>query len=315
MPKIGKTTLATRFPKHLLCGFEKGYSALPGIMAVPINTWAEFLQVLNQLKTDKKKYDVATAKGEEYELMYQTIIVDIADIAYDLCEKYILAQNQVSKIGEIPFGAGYGMLAKEFDEKLRLIPQMGYGLILISHEKLLKNEDNEDLKYSTCSLASRPKSICTRLVDVYGYISVDNTADGTVHTLHVRQSPAWEAGTRFKYMQESIPLNYASLVKAIGMAVDKEQVEMEDHNLVVDSFINNYAVPELPLFSQVKNSISDLIEKIMGKATANGNTDEVFERISQIISKYLGENVKVAQAKETQIEHLILIEDDLKALV
>ena len=45
--KAGKTTFATRADKHLLLGFEKGYNALPGVMAAPINSWAEFLQVLN----------------------------------------------------------------------------------------------------------------------------------------------------------------------------------------------------------------------------------------------------------------------------
>ena len=48
--KSGKTTIATRFPKHLLLAFEKGYSAIPGVMAQPINSWSEFRKVLRQLK-------------------------------------------------------------------------------------------------------------------------------------------------------------------------------------------------------------------------------------------------------------------------
>ena len=32
-PKSGKTTTATKFPKHLLIAFEKGYNAIPGAMA------------------------------------------------------------------------------------------------------------------------------------------------------------------------------------------------------------------------------------------------------------------------------------------
>jgi hypothetical protein len=31
-PKSGKTYNATRFPKHLLLAFEKGYNAIPGAM-------------------------------------------------------------------------------------------------------------------------------------------------------------------------------------------------------------------------------------------------------------------------------------------
>ena len=32
-PKSGKTTIASNFPGSLLFAFEKGYNALPGVMA------------------------------------------------------------------------------------------------------------------------------------------------------------------------------------------------------------------------------------------------------------------------------------------
>ena len=49
-PKSGKTTTASKFPKSILLAFEKGYAALAGVMANPINNWAEFRKVLRQLK-------------------------------------------------------------------------------------------------------------------------------------------------------------------------------------------------------------------------------------------------------------------------
>ena len=65
--KTGKTTTAVKFPKHFLLAFEKGYSAIPGAMAQPINSWSEFRQVLRQLKDEKAKK------------MFETIILDTAD--------------------------------------------------------------------------------------------------------------------------------------------------------------------------------------------------------------------------------------------
>ena len=52
-PKSGKTTIASKFPNSLLLAFEKGYNALAGIKAQPINSWAEFLKVYRQLKDSK----------------------------------------------------------------------------------------------------------------------------------------------------------------------------------------------------------------------------------------------------------------------
>ena len=81
--KTGKTTTAVKFPKHFLLAFEKGYSAIPGAMALPINSWSEFRQVLRQLKNDAAKE------------RYETIIVDTADIAYNYCSAYICNNNGV----------------------------------------------------------------------------------------------------------------------------------------------------------------------------------------------------------------------------
>ena len=93
-PKSGKTTTATKFPNHLILGFEKGWNAIPGAMAMPINSWSDFKKVLRQLKQDEVK-----AK-------FETIIIDTADIAYDYCEKHICNINGVESIGKIPFGQG-----------------------------------------------------------------------------------------------------------------------------------------------------------------------------------------------------------------
>lgn len=77
---------------------EKGYNAIPGIMAQPINNWAEFKKVLRQLKDEKIKEK------------FSTIILDTVDIAYDYVTKYICANAKrsdggfgVDNISDIPF--------------------------------------------------------------------------------------------------------------------------------------------------------------------------------------------------------------------
>lgn len=65
---MGKTTTASKFPKSLLLAAEKGYSALPGVFAQPINSWSDFLKVLRELKDPAVK--------EKFE----TIVIDTAKI-------------------------------------------------------------------------------------------------------------------------------------------------------------------------------------------------------------------------------------------
>ncbi len=72
-PKTGKTTLASQMPGALLLAFEKGYNAIPGIMAQDITTWGEMKQAFRDLKR------------EEVKAVYKTIVIDTVDIAADLC--------------------------------------------------------------------------------------------------------------------------------------------------------------------------------------------------------------------------------------
>ena len=80
-PKSGKTTIATKFPKHLLLAFEKGYNAIGGVRPVDITTWTDFKLVLRQLEKPEAKQ------------MYETIIIDTISIAWDYCEQYICART------------------------------------------------------------------------------------------------------------------------------------------------------------------------------------------------------------------------------
>ena len=71
--KVGKTSLAMQMPNPLLIAFEKGYSALPGVMAQDVTTWGEMKQVYRELKKP------------EVQAVYKTIVIDTVDIAADLC--------------------------------------------------------------------------------------------------------------------------------------------------------------------------------------------------------------------------------------
>ena len=115
-PKTGKTTTACKFPGALLLAFEKGYSTIPGVYALPMNSWSEFKKLFTEFK------DPAVQEK------FQTIIMDTADIAYSLCEKFICnresdAKHDYQTVADIPFGKGYAMAMDEFDECIRKILQ------------------------------------------------------------------------------------------------------------------------------------------------------------------------------------------------
>ena len=302
-PKSGKTTIASKFPNALLLAFEKGYNALAGIMAQPINSWAEFIKVQRQLKDDKVKEK------------FSTIIIDTADIAYSYCEKYICANNGVDTIADIGYGKGYALVGNEFDEKLRSIVQMGYGIVLISHatDKVFKDENGTEYNKIVPTLDKRSNNIVARMADIIGYSRSVTDPEGNDKTLlFMRGTQRFEAGSRFKYTPDYIEFTYDNLVSAIADAIDK-QAEEDGKELFTDERKNNYVDTSSHLdFDELMNEFNKIIE---GFSKDEEKMAKYYApRITQIIDNYLGKGKKVNEMSRDQVEQLVLIIDDLKNL-
>lgn len=303
-PKTGKTTIASQFPQALLLAFETGYLAIPGILAQPINKWSEFKQVLKQLRE------------EQAHQKFKNIIIDTADIAYDLCEKYICSQHGVDAINEIPYGQGWTKAAKELDEALRSIPQMGYGLVLISHsqDKTFTDEVGREYNQIVPTLGNKPRLIVDRMSDIIGYAHPVQEDDGTTHTtLYMRGTPRYVAGSRFKYTPEYIEFTYDNLVNAIGEAIDKQAAENNGQFVTDQRTTAHNQQPTLD-FDALMSEFKELVAKIQG-AAGDKFTTEWAPRIVEITDRYLGKGKKVNDMTRDQVEMLDLIVSDLIDLV
>lgn len=302
-PKTGKTTTAAQFPKALVLAFEKGYSAIPNILVKDINTWGEFRKTLNELKDPEVKE------------AYHNIVIDTADIAYALCEKYCVnmacdEKHNYETIADIPFGKGYKMVMTEFDECIRKILQMGYGLILISHSQNKSFTDETGTEYNKIipTLDNRGRLVCERTCDIIGY-SRAIEADGGVKTkLFLRGTPRFVAGSRFRYTPDVIDFNYNALVNAIGEAIDKEALE-HSNQYVTEDRVNVH----------VEETVYDYEMEMNAFRTAVGTLMEVNQsnapKITEIVEKYLGKNKKVNECTEAQVEMLHSINEELQALL
>lgn len=303
-PKTGKTTTAAQFPQALLCAFETGYLAIPGVMAQPVNKWSEFKQILKQLNSDQARQQ------------FKNVIVDTVDIAYDLCEKYVCNQNGVSTVGDLAYGKGYALAKKEFDEALRRIPQMGYGLVMISHaqDKTFKDENGEEYQQIVPTLANQPRLVVDRMSDIIGYAHPFQEEDGTVHTtLFMRGTPRFVAGSRFKYTPDSIEFSYDNLVNAIGDAIDRQAKDFGGQYVTDAPTTAHVTEPELN-FDDLMNQFNTLVSKIQN-ATGSAFGITWAPRIVAITDKYLGKGKKVSEMSRDQVEQLVLIVDDLTEAV
>ncbi len=302
-PKSGKTTIASKFPQSLLLAFEKGYNALAGVKAQPINSWAEFLKVIRQLRDEKVKE------------MFETIIIDTADIAYQYCEKYICSNNGADTIADIPYGKGYSLVGTEFDEKLRSIVQMGYGIVLISHatDKTFTDEAGNQYNKIVPTLDKRANNIVARMTDIIGYSRSVTDNDGKNKTmLFIRGTQRYEAGSRFKYTPDYIEFSYKNLVDTIADAIDKQAKE-DGEELFTDVRENAYKDTSSTLdFDALMKEFQDVISKF---AEDEEKMETYFApRITEVVERYLGKGRKVSDMTRDQVEQLSLIVDDMKSL-
>ena len=303
--KTGKTTLASQMDRALLVAFERGYNAIPGIIAKDITSWGQF-----------KKEVVKELRDEEVKAAFKCIVIDTIDIAADLCEKYICSQNGVEKLTEIPWGGGWKLWKKEIEETFRAITQMGYALFFISHakEKTFKREDGYEYNQIIPSLASTPNEVIKNMADIYGYAHQVRDENGVVSVkLTLRsQDGSVDTGCRFKYIDPEIDFTYQALTNALNSAIDRES---QEHNgqFVTDERTQTIDNPTVDFYA-LRDEFNVLVGKIQAVAGARFGTDWA-PRITFIVEKYIGKGKKASDLTPAQAEQLLLIVDDLKEAV
>ena len=300
-----KTSNAVKFPKPILLAFEKGYSMLSGVYAQPINTWKEALDVKKQLLKDAK----SVTDGEKAETVFKTVIVDTADIAYDLCEKFILDKEGVEYLDETEKMRGYRAVSREYDKIFQEIVKANYTLVIISHatSKQIK-ENGEKYDKTIPTLPDRGFQVIARLVDVCAYASYETDADtgSTTSMLTLRGGKNLEAGSRNKYMSARIPFTYEALKKDMEQAIDK--LEKEDGANVVNDTVNLYKDQSEKIdFKATMAEIKKIAKALNGLDLMNDYT--------RIVNEYLGKGRSVKDCDESQSDMLALILEDLRDYV
>ena len=303
-PKTGKSTFGSQLPRALFMNFEQGTNALAGIRSAPILRWTDAKKVLTQLRKPQAKE------------MYDSIVVDTASIAWQLCEKYICQRENVDSIRDVPWGQGWNMLKNEFSEFWREITLLGFGILFIAHSKdkptEMRNEDGEAITAVCPDLPNQCYTIINSIVDIIGYLQVQMNPDGTSERyLYTRSTPYVFAGSRYQYLAPKIKFGYQELVDAIGDAIDKavelDGAQVTDHTEIAQ-------IKDRP-FQEV---MADAKNVWIGYLEAGGeeNKDQHLMIMKDIIKKVFGsEDFKLSQAVPSQSSLVEYFIDEVKQLM
>lgn len=295
--KVGKSTFGAKLPRPLFCNFEVGTNYLP-VKPVNIDRWSVFKQVLRQLE-----------KPEAHDY-YDTVVIDTVSEAYTSCEKFICQQAGVQKIGDIPYGRGYTDTKREFEEALRKITMLGFGLCCICHaeKKTIPGPNDTTIDTMQPAMPSRAADVVNRMVDIIAYIDQRFDENGeSVRRFITRRTPSILAGSRLPYLDPVIPFSYQDLIDAIGRAIDKQQ-EL-DGATVVDHATPTI-VKERIIFSEVRARAQELWEKLVGSGK-DANPEKANEILKKI-EMTMGRKMKLSEFTEDQAELLQLVVDEME---
>lgn len=299
--KTGKTTIASKFPNALLLAFEKGYNMIEGIRAQPIHSWSEAKQAKSQLLSHMRDF----TSGKVDELVYKTVVVDTADLAWEQCVKFVLSAHGKADLTDIPFGKGHKQASQEYQDFFVELLKAGFTIVAISHSSTKNIKDavtGEEIEYTLPSLEKRPFNILTGMADIVGHTERIPLEDGTYQTvLRLRGNRYTEAGSRNPYSSEFIPFTYDALMEDMEKAVQ----QMNDGTPPVEA--NPYKEAPKEDFKEVRKQIANWAKELQQKNQG--------ERYQKLIYKYLGDGVGVKDCTEEQLDVLIIIRDDLKALI
>ena len=297
-PKVGKTTFGSQMPGHIILAFEKGYNALPGVMAVDVTTWGEMKTLLREFKKPEVK------------AIYKSIIIDTADIAAEVCQKYICNQLGIENIGDGGWEKnGWSKYKKEFEETFRTLTQLGYAVVFISHEKekTIKPQKGTEYHQIGSSIQTSAMSIIENMSDIIGYAHPIIDANGEqkrVLTLRSLDNNI-RCGCRFRYIEPEIEFSYISLSKALNAAIDKEAAMAGAQYITTER--EEAIAPVEYDYDALKNEFDKLSVELCTK-------DDIYYRpkIVSIIEKYLGKGKRVGDTTPDQAEFIFLILNEIK---
>lgn len=303
--KIGKTSFAVQAPRTLTCAFELGLNALSGQRYVPIPKWTDFKKVLSQLRKPQARE------------MYDTIVIDTATWAYGLCEKYICQREGTEDLKSIPWGAGWGMVKNEFSESLREITMLGFGIILICHEKErptdLRDEEGNALTRVEPDGPRQMREIIDALVDIIGYIGIeyDPVTKESVRYLYTRATPTVFAGSRYQYLAPKIKFGYQELVDAISEAID---ASVEYDGAQVTDHVIKTQIKARP-FQEVMNDARVIWQGYLEAVTTEEEKEQRLNIMKDVIKRIFGNSeFKLSQAVPSQIDLVELFISEMKDL-
>lgn len=255
-PGTWKTTVASKFPKAFIAGFEVGYQFIEGVRALPMSGWSDMKDLYRQLKTPQVKET------------YDTIVFDTISNAASMCYKYALGQLGINDPSEAAWGQGWRKIKDEW-KIIQDIAKLGYCIVFISHSKETEVTDaktKETIVKVKNDMEGWAADSIWGLSDFVFYVRKELEEDGVTENVYAYcDLPNVDTKRRHTGFPSKILFSYDNIVKGLDGLTDTNvkdnvrEVEEESWEQVRDDVINLIGVlSETSAVDEVNRYIPEL---------------------------------------------------------
>lgn len=294
---LGKTYQAARMEKPYFMAFEKGLSAIDGIPFANIQKWSDFTRVLRQF----------ARRPEQAKELYQTIVIDGADIMATYCERYVSTSYGVNRIRDGNDGFG---LWSEFQNELFFavdeLIALDFTVVFIAHEMERDKDNPQKVPKGNRRLMPLIQNNCDYVVYLRSN-GVDENGEVIKSSAYLAQTDEFFARSRFtqtpSYIEEFTAEN---LEKAINIGIERES-EVQGFDLVTED-------EKREVYKETELDFDELMKEIRSVGQQLHEAGHL-EDINRISEKHLGMGEQVTQCTKGQEQVMSVILDELKELL
>ena len=214
---IGKSTFASKFPNPLFIDTEGSTKKLDVARTPKPSSWTMFMEQVQYVRANPAICD--------------TLVIDTADWAEQLCITELCAKSQKSGIEDFGYGKGYVYLAEEFGRLLNLLEEIterGVHIVFTAHAQMRKFEQPDEMgSYDRWELKLQKKTAPlvkewadtvlfanykTYVVNVDGQGTQKgkNKVQGGQRIMYTSHHPCWDAKNRDSLKPE-LKLDFAEI--------------------------------------------------------------------------------------------------------
>lgn len=208
-PFSGKTTFATKSPKHLVLNTDGNAQYTTDSYKLITDE----VTVTGRITKRKLAWEVLKEQIEQLEAKsdYETIIVDLVDDTYELCRLYMFDKLGITHESDDSFRA-WDKVRTEYLSTMRRLINLPYDIVLISHEDTSKDITKKSGENITAIKPNVTEKVANKLAGMVALVG-RTVVDGDEYTLQIKNDEVTFGGGRLGVNNVTLPLEWDAIAE------------------------------------------------------------------------------------------------------